>query len=1078
MLPTIVVAQNTTSTLSGSVKTNTGEPLNGATIIATHEPTGTVYKVQARTGGRYNISNMNPGGPYSVVVSFVNFQNEKKGDIYLGLGETYKIDFVLSSKADDLGEVTVKTTTKKTTDFTSKGGAETFITKEKMENLPTVGRNLQDYLRFVPQAKVASADGNLAGVSFGGQNNRYNSFYVDGAANNDQFGLSGSGTNGGQTGSSPISIDAIDQIQVILSPYDASIGNFTGAGINATTKSGTNKLQASVYTFFRNQDLTGKTPNGDKSLATKLAKFSSKTYGFRVGGPIVKNKAFFFLNVDLVRDERPQPWTGTYAGNTALNSPNFTSLMTKLAGYGYDPGGYLNNVEEVNSNRVAAKIDWNLNTAHKLTLSYRYSKSDRFNVPTSSNTSINFYNGGYLMPNVTHSGSAELRSIFKKGATNKLLLTFTDVTDDRGPLGNPFPRVTILDGPGRFTFGTENFSTANLLTQKNFALLDYFKITKGKHSITIGTDNEYTKAMNVFIRDNFGNYTFATMNDFLNNAYPSVYSRSFSLLDNGKGDNTSAAAKFSFARLAGFINDEVALSDNFTLNFGVRLDYTKFLYSPTKDDFFNDIALPKISNYYDLQGARSGKISNPKASLSPRIGFTYKIPEENVVFRGGAGLFAGRIPLVWPGGVYNNTGKSVGGVGLNSIAATTAANLHFIPDPYNQPTAQSLGINISNAKGQVDLIAKDFRLPKVFRASLAFDKRFENGWSLTAEVIVTKNINEIYYQNVNILPPALKATGPDNRNVYSSTGSAPFIPINPNNTNPYTGIYLISNNKGDKGFAHNFTLSTNKNFSNGLSFNASYAYGHSEVTYEGTSSQNNSQYNTLATVNGRNFAGRHRSNFDLGHRITAYLSKKFTYAHKAMSTTVSLFYTGQSGNPLTYVYNGSMVRDVNTGNSQDLIYIPTAADINNAVFITDAGLTPAQQKAALESFIQGNKYLNTRRGEYAENNGDRLPFTHVLDFNIKQDFNVKIGKNRYQIQVSYDIFNFSNMLNRDWGRQYFVNFNTYSLMRFRGYQANSTIPTYSFTPPASGSVHTVSTSTAPSFSARWVSQLGVRLSLF
>ncbi|MBX2930633.1 MAG: TonB-dependent receptor [Chitinophagaceae bacterium] len=1076
LLPAFVVAQNTTSTISGTVKTNTGEPLTGATIIATHEPTGAQYKVQSRSGGFFNISNMNPGGPYNIQVSFVNFQTDKRSDIYLGLGETYKIDFALVTKADDLGEVTVKATTKKTTDFSSKGGAETFITKEKMENLPTVGRNLQDYLRFVPQAKIAGADGNLAGVSFGGQNNRYNSFYVDGAANNDQFGLAGSGTNGGQTGSSPISIDAIDQIQVILSPYDASIGNFTGAGINATTRSGTNKFQASLYTFYRNQDLTGKTPTGDKSAATKLADFSSKTYGFRVGGPIVKNKAFFFLNIDMVRDERPQPWTGTYAGNTSLASADFTNLLNKISSYGYDPGGFMNNVEEVKSDRLAAKIDWNINTQHKLTLSYRYAKADRFNVPTTSNTSINFYNGGYLMPNKTHSGSAELRSLFKKGQTNRLLLTFTRVVDDRNPLGNPFPRVTVNDGSGRFVFGTENFSAANLLEQSNFAFLDYFKFTKGKHNITIGTDNEYTKARNVFVRDNFGTYTFQDVASFINNGHPSVYSRSFSLLDNVTGDATKAAAKFSFARLSGFINDEITVGDNLTLNIGVRIDYTRFLQNPTHDDYFTYVAMPKIAAYYDLQGARSGKISQPKASISPRFGFTYKMPDEGVVIRGGAGLFAGRIPLVWPGGVFNNTGRSVGGFGLNSVAATTAANLYFNPDPYNQPTAQSLGIDISNTKGQVDLIAKDFKLPKVFRASLAFDKRFDNGWSLTAEAIITKNINEIYYQNVNILPPTLKVTGPDNRNTYSATGSAPFIPMNANGTNPYTGIYLLSNNQGKTGFAHNFTLSVNKNFKNGVVFNASYAYGHSQVTYEGTSSQNNSQYNTLATVNGRNFAERQRSNFDLGHRITAFLSKKFTYANKSMATTISLFYTGQSGNPLTYVYNASIVRDVNTGNQQDLIYIPTSADIQSSVFVTASGLTPAQQKAALEDYIANDKYLSKRRGQYAERNGGRLPFTNVLDLNIKQDFNLKIGKNTYQLQVSYDIFNFSNMLNRDWGRTYFASFDTYSLIQFRGFQTGTTVPTYSFVPPASGNPYTVSTSTAPTFSARWVSQLGVRLS--
>ncbi|MCZ2298107.1 MAG: hypothetical protein LC134_01360, partial [Chitinophagales bacterium] len=276
------------------------------------------------------------------------------------------------------------------------------------------------------------------------------------------------------------------------------------------------------------------------------------------------------------------------------------------------------------------------------------------------------------------------------------------------------------------------------------------------------------------------------------------------------------------------------VNENLTINLGVRLDYTRFLQSPTKDPYFNDIAVPKIEQYYDLQGARSGVISSPKMSISPRFGFTYKLPDENVVIRGGAGLFAGRIPLVWPGGVYNNTGMSVGGVSLNSVAATTAANLHFIADPYNQPTAQSLGIDLSNAKGQVDLIAKDFRLPKVFRASIAFDKRFDNGWSLTAEYIYTKNINEIYYQNLNILPPTLRVTGPDNRYTYSATASAPLIPMNPGNKNPYTGIYLISNNKGNKGFAHNFSLTANKSFKNGVNINASYAYGTSQVTYEGT----------------------------------------------------------------------------------------------------------------------------------------------------------------------------------------------------------------------------------------------------
>lgn len=1075
-VPVFALAQNTASGLTGTVRTNTGEALVGAVVTATHEPTGTVYKVQTRTNGRFDISNMNPGGPYVVTVSFVNFETFKKEDIYLALGETFRLEFALKGTSNDLGNVTVKGTAKKNLDFSGKGGGETFITKEKMDNLPTVGRNLQDYLRFVPQAKLASSDGNLAGVSFAGQNNRYNSFYIDGAANNDQFGLASSGTNGGQTGASPISVDAIDQIQVVLSPYDASIGNFTGAGINATTRSGTNKFQSSVYTFYRNQDLSGKTPTGDKANAIKLPKFKSLTTGFRVGGPIIKNKLFFFINGEVVRDERPQPFIGTYSGSTALNSATFTSLINKLAGYGYDPGGYLDNVEEVNTDRIAAKIDWNINTAHKLSLSYRYNKATRINVPTSSNNSINFYNGGFLFPNTTHSGSAELRSVFKKGQTNRMLLTVTRVVDDRGPLGKPFPRVTVLDGSGRFVFGTENFSTANLLQQTNVAFLDYFKFNVGKHAITLGTDNEYTKANNVFIRDNFGTYTFGSVADFLNDNFPTVYARSFSLRDNITGDGTSAAAKFSFARLAGFINDEYHANDNLTLNFGLRWDYVKFLTNPATDPFFNDSAASKISAYYDLKGARSGVMADPRISITPRIGFTYKIPEENIVIRGGAGLFTGRIPLAWPGGVYNQNGINIGGIALNSQVQTTAANLKFIADPFNQPTAQQLGININNAKGQVDLIAKDFRLPKVFRTSVAVEKKLGNGWTTTVEAIFTKNINEIYYENVNILPPTLKVTGPDNRNTYSATSTAAFIPIRSNNTNPYTGIYLLSNKADRTGFAYNFTATIEKAFTKGWSFNASYAYGNSMVTYDGTNSQNNSQFNNFATVNGRNFADRGRSDFDLGHRITSYLSKKFTYAKKSMATTITLFYTGQSGNPLSYVYNASIVRDVSAANQQDLIFVPTAQQIQSAVFVTASGLTPDQQKAALENYIQGSKYLNSRRGQYVERNGDRLPFTNVIDLGIKQDFYVKIGKERYNLQLTYDVFNFTNMLNRDWGRQYFASFNTFSLIQFRGFQTNTTIPTYSFVPPASGAPYTVSTSTSPSFSARWVSQVGVRLS--
>ena len=1077
-LPALVMAQSTTSTLSGFVKTVGGEPLVGATITATHEPTGTVYRIQSRAGGRFEIANMNPGGPYTIAVSFINYETFKKDEVYLNLGENSKQDFKLGDKTNMLTDVTVLANRNQAQ---GKGGSETNIGRDKIANLPSVGRNISDFVRFTPQAKLTSADG---GISIAGQNNRYNGFYIDGAVNNDVFGLSNSGTNGGQTGAPPISIDALDQFQVIVSPFDASIGNFTGGGINATTRSGTNTISGSVYTYYRNQDLAGKTPgNVAKESRTKLSDFTAKTIGFRVGGPIIKNKLFYFINGEIQREKRPQPFGfSQYNGNTkSLDSINKLMTFVKST-YGYETGGFLDNPDQLKGERVATKIDWNISDKNRLSVSYRYNKAVRDNTFASSTTSINFLNNGYIFPNTTHSASAELKSNFSRGMSNKLLLTYTSVTDDRDPIGSPFPRVTIFDGSGRFVFGTENFSTGNLLEQNNLALMDFFKFNTGKHYFTVGTDNEFSKSNNVFVRDNFGTYEFSNLQAFFGGAKPSRFQRTFSLVDNVAGDGTEAAAKFNSLRLGAFANDEFKITENFTLNLGLRADYTKFLTTPRTDQFFNDSALPILSRNYDMKGARSGQISQPKISLSPRVGFTYKIPEENLTIRGGAGLFTGRIPLVWPGGVYNNNGVTLGGVDVSG--ANTPV---FNPDPTKQPTAADFGISLANAKGQVDLIAKDFRLPKLFRTSVGIDKKLGNGWTTSMEAIYSKNINEIWYENVYLRPSTVMSAGPGSRTVYNPAGTALFIPVRAGSTvNPYsTGIFLLSNNKNATGFSYNFTFTIDKAWKNGFAFNANYSYGNSVVTNEGTSSQNNSQWRFMETVNGRNTVGRSTSDFNLGHRINAYVAKKFTYAKGSMATTVSLVYNGQTGNPYSYVYSQSMVGDNGRGETNDLIYVPTAAEISSGAIqlIQDATggypLSAVDQANALNAYIDADKYLSKRRGMFAERNGARLPMTHILDLKLQQDFTVKIGGKRYTLQLSYDVFNFTNMINRDWGKQYFLSNDSYQIIRFRGYQSITPgatgymVPQYSFRAQTS-TPYGLSTSTIPSYAARWISQLGVR----
>ena len=1073
LLPVLTFAQNTTGNISGSVKADNGEVLVGATISVLHVPTGSVYSAQTRKSGLFDVSNLQPGGPYVVTVSYVNYQSEKKEDIYVALGDVVRIDVILSSKIDKLKDVTVSTT-KRGSDLSVRGGTQTIIGRDKLDNLPTVGRNVQDFLRFTPTAKFVGSNGDLAGVSIAGQNNRFNSLYIDGAVNNDQFGLSASGTNGGQTGVGPISIDAVDQFQVMVSPFDASIGNFTGGGINATTKGGTNTTSGTVYSFTQNQNLTGKTPTGAKDKAVKLNPFQAKTIGASVGGAFFKNKLFYFVNFESIENERPQPFdiSGYKGASGKADIDNLVNFVKTK--YGYEVGGYQDNAASTSAKRLATKLDWNINKMNKFSLSYRYNETSSFSTSASSSSRVNFYNNGVLYPNKTNSLSAELKSAFKNGASNKFLFTYTDVVDDRSPIGANFPRVTINDGTGQMIFGSEEFSTSNLLKQRNINFLDYFKFNVNKNAFTVGIDYELSKSYNVFIRQNFGSYQFNSLSDFLTEKAPSRYDRSFALLDQTTGDNTKSAASFYTGRGSAFINDEYRYSDNLTFNFGVRADYTKFLSTPIEDLYFNFYT----TRLYDFNGARSGSIPDPKMSISPRVGFTYKMPEENITVRGGFGMFTGRVPLVWPGGVFNNNGQSIGGLSINSAADIAKYGIKFRPNPNGQYTAADLGLSTAAAKGQMDLISSNFKLPKIFRASLAMDKKLKDNWSITVEGSISKNINEIYYRRLDIQKPVAQLSGPDNRYIYDlkRIGYPASVGITAG-SNPYTGVFLLENQPyyGRSGFAYNFTASIDKSWTDGFSFNAFYTYGSSFVTHEPTSSQNNSQWRFMETVNGRNDVQRSRSDFDLGHRVSAFIAKKFTYAKGALASTFSLVYNGQSGNPFSYVYATGPVRDQGTGETNDLIFIPTAAQIKAMTFVTNSSypLSGAAQGQALEDYISNDNYLSKNRGKYAERNGARLPFTNIIDVKFVQDFNVKLNNKKYQFQLTYDVFNFTNMLNRNWGRTYFMSNDQFSIIKYQG-ATGSTTPSYSFSPIANKTPWGISSSTSPSYSARWVSQLGLR----
>ena len=1068
-----VIAQVTTSSITGTVKNKSNnESLAGATVTATHVPTGTVYRTIARKDGSFDIHNVAPGGPYTIETTYSGFETDTKSDVYLALGEMSRLDADLTSKTGVLSEVVVAATTRRPGNL---GGTQTNIGRDKIANLPSVGRNLNDFVRYTPQVKIT----NSGGISFVGQNNRYNSFMIDGSVNNDVFGLSEQGTNGGRANVPPISIDAIDQIVVQISPYDASLGNFTGGGINAITRSGTNTLTGSVYAFYRNDDLARKELNG-----VKLANFENKTFGFRVGGPIIKNKLFFFINAEMQDDERPQPFDiTTYRGNSGGRINELLSFLNST--YEYDPGDYINNPDLIKRKNINAKIDWKLNDNNRLSLSYRWTDADRTNPPRSSSSAINFFNSAEFFPSTTQSATAELNTKFSNTVNNLFRLSLTGVKDDRGVTGKDFPNVSIRDGAGTIVFGSEISSTANLLKQSIYNLYDAVKFNLGKHVLTAGTDNDFNDTYNLFINRNFGFYEYNNLDSFLTSGAPRRYRRGYSLADAGNkgGDaNVGAAADFQSYRLGFFVNDDIKLSRNFTLTLGVRVDKLKFTDDPAVDEFFRDTASKVVAANYDLRGAETGKTYDAKWQISPRLGFKYLIPEEGITVRGGVGIFTGRTPLVWPGGAFQQTAVTIGAMDVNIANGifTNGQPLDFRSDVNNQYTLADFGLpaNLAIPQGDLTLIAKDYKQPAVVRSSLAVDKRMANDWSFTIEGVLTKSIHEADWKNVNLVLPTIETSGPDKRIIYPSANKLIYRTWSTNAAvqNPYTSIILLQNTEEKKGYSYAFTISLDKAFRNGWAFNANFTFSEAFVNNEGTSSINFSNWSNMEPPGrtGRNDLTRQISDFSIKHRINAYASKKFSYAkEKMLATTISLVYNGQSGPAFSYTLgNSSIYRDGVFFN--DMPYIPASrAELETMVFNTNANLSPTQQRDALWAFIEGDKYLSKRKGQFVERNGARPSFTHIIDLKLQQDINFKISGRVYGFQLSWDVFNFTNLLNKDWGRQYFFNFDQFELYRFASY--NGTTPSYTYT-PINGTVESLSISdgVSPFNSSRWVSQVGVR----
>ncbi len=1058
----------TTASLNGLIKDTTGEPLIGVNVVAVHTPSGTMYGTTTRLDGQYNIPAVRIGGPYTVTITYVGFQEQKQENLYFSLGENRVLNFKMSDTAVEIETVTVTANLNSVLN-SDRSGAETRIGAETINTIPSLNYGINDFAKLTPQAST-SGDG----LSIAGMNNRFNAIYIDGAVNNDVFGLAADGTNGGQTGITPISLDSIEQFQIVVAPYDVRQGGFAGGGINAVTRSGTNKFEGSVYFRTRNQNLTGKTNRevfdyektlsdaAVDSLRTRVDEFSANTYGLRIGGPIIKNKLFFFANAEIQRDQTPRPFQ--YANyNGDYTEADINSLVNHLqTAHGYNPGGYLDNTRELKGEKFLIKLDYNLNQTHKLTARHSYARGRSLSPSSSSTSSINFANNGIFFPSTTNSSAIELKSIFGSSSANELTIGFTKVFDDRDPLGSDFPWIQIEDNGGRVFVGSERFSTANQLKQSTFTLTDNYTMYKGKHTITVGTHNEFFSIYNLFIRENFGVYKYNSIDDFISGADPFDYDRSYSLVDDITGDGSAAASSYNALQLGLYAQDKIAIGDKLTVTAGLRIDVPFYTSKPEEDTNFNTTTIPLIeAQGYDLEGAEAGKMPKPSVMFGPRVGFNFDpIGDRSTQIRGGLGIFTGRIPFVWPGGAYTNNGLTIGGV---SVGGADLENLEFEADPSKNYEQVDFGGMDVVPSGQMDLFAKNFKYPQVFRANLAVDRQLPWGLTATLEGLYTKTINNVLYKNLNVKPSTENFAGVDNRPLYDR-----FDEVD----DTYGRIMLGTNTS--KGYTYNITAQVEKKFDKGLSASLAYTYGSSYAVNDGSSSQNSSQWRYVENIGGRNNIGLSRSDYDLGSRIVGLVSYRLKYINDHIATTFSLYYNGQSGNPFSYTYGGRMHND-DSAFDNDLIFVPADASQINLLDITDSNgdvvNSAADQWADLDNFIKNDDYLSTRRGQYAERNGARLPFTSNWDFRIAQDVGLKVGNDVHRLQVTFDILNFANLLNNSWGARYSMSNDLFALIDYEGFSedaAGAKTPEFTFEPPRNR-VYGVN-----DLSSRWRMQIGLR----
>lgn len=1029
-LASVSFAQVTSSSITGSVKGDDNKFLDGATIVAVHQPSGTKYSTTSNKSGAYTILNVRVGGPYMVKITFSGFKPYEEQGVFAPLGNTANVDVVLKNDAVTMQNIVVSAAPNPIINSRANGTSVT-IGRQALNLTPTIGRNLNDITKY-------NAYGN--GRSFAGQDSRFNNFTIDGAVFNNGFGLGSDAQAGGRTNSTAISLDALEEVQINITPYDIRQSGFAGAAINAVTRSGTNEFAGSVFRFWNNRDLAG-TKVASKTDNIPKTPFNVETQGFRVGGPIIKDKLFFFVNGEFTNGTNPAlNWVANRPGATGNVSRTTASDLEDLKGFmksnfDYDLGAVDNFNNESFSNKVLARIDYNINDVHKLSLRYAHHNSES-DVPISNSNAgntagngnrqnaalaVSGQNTGYIIQDNTRSAVLELSSNFKNRVSNQFIATYNKQIEDRAYRTALFPTVDILSGVGGSTYtslGFDPFTPNNKLNYSTFNLTNNTTLIRGNHTITLGAAFESFKSNNLFFYGSNGVWVFNSIADFkaaalAYKANPNLpastvpiarFNYRYTLLPDGKLPWQTFQNQFYTV----YGQDEWKMTKNFRMTYGARVDYLNI--ENTASDYGN----PYVAglNFREPSGLpykiNTGSMPKSRLYVSPRIGFNWDVQgNKRTQVRGGSGLFLSRLPYVLISNQLGNNGVNIGLVNATGSAAT-AYPFTLDPTRYTPTTT-----DINSLRGyNVNYGDQDLKFPQIWKTNLAIDQKL--GWGVigTLEGIYNKNINMLHYVDVNQKRPSGTFAGNDKRDIYPALDLSGAPATNARFLNPGIGnAFVLTNNS--VGYSYSLTAKLEKPMTK--NFGGILAYTNAKAT--DLASVASTVNASTPSIYGLNYLRQGFSDNDLRHRFMGYVNYRLNYGGKfGGATTFSLGMVSASGFKLSYTYSSDVNGD---GQFNDLIYVPAAG--NNLTFqdqtVGTTLFTAAAQATAFSNYIEANPYLKNRRGMYAERNGVEAPWLTRFDFSIEQDFFVKTGKKKKANTIRFraDFINFGNLINNKWG---------------------------------------------------------------